>query len=194
MVGRTRHRHAVGNHPHLLGRRAVPHVEIAHAFAVDHHAAASLGQRAIQRQLQPALPRIDAALADHDVLHAARPGRRKTVGVGGEHPGVDQVGPKPGDVLLQPPKRLRIELPSLADDRRRDARLGQIGRQRPAAGQGADMHVELVARQPAGQQAQLFLGAGAVERRDDLQNAFRHGAISFGSNAARYGRLRYWSR
>ena len=123
MSGGLGHRHAVGNHPHALGRRAVPHVEIAHAFAVDHHAAAAPGQRAIDGQLQPALPRIDAALADHDVLHAAGPGRRETVGVGGEHPGVDQIGPEPGHVLLQPPERLRIELPTLADDRQRNARL-----------------------------------------------------------------------
>ena len=50
----------------------------------------------------------------------------------------------------------------------------QIGLQRPAAGQGADVHLELVARQPAGQQAQLLLGPGAVQRRYDLENAFGH--------------------
>ena len=130
-------------------------------------------------------------MADHDVIDAAGPGRRETVGVGGEHPGVDQIGPQPGDMLFQPPKSPRIELPALADDRQRDARLAQIGLQRPAARQGADVYVELVARQPGGQQAQLLFGPGAVERRNDCENAFAHWAISLGSSTARYGRLRY---
>ena len=87
---------------------------------------------------------------------------------------MDQIGPQPSNVLLKPPKRPRIELPTFADDRQRDAGLAQIGLQRPAAGQGADMHLELVARQPAGQQAQLFFSPGTVERRDDLEDAFAH--------------------
>ena len=61
--GRIGQRHAVGNHLQLLGGRAVPHVEIANAFAVDHHAAATPGQDAIDGQLRSALPGIDAPLA-----------------------------------------------------------------------------------------------------------------------------------
>ena len=136
------------------------------------------GQGPVDGQLQPAFPRIDAPLADHEFRYSAGLGRRKSIGVGGEHPGVDQVGLQSGHVLLQSPERLGIELPSLADHHQRHAGLGQVGRQRPAAGQRADVHVELVARQPRGQQAQLLLRAGAVEGRNDLQNAFCHGRNS----------------
>ena len=102
---------------HAIRRGAVPHVEIAHALAVDHDAAAPLGQLTIDRQLQPALPGIDAALADHDVADAAGPGCREAVRVGGEHPGMDQIGPKPGDMPFEPQESLRIELPAFPDDR-----------------------------------------------------------------------------
>ena len=176
--------HAVGDHPHPVGRRAVADVEVAHALAVDHHAAAAPGHRPVDRQLQPALPGIDAPLGDHHVRDAAGPGRRQSVGVGGEHPGMHQIGAEPGQMLLQLPERPRIELPPLADHPQRHARRGQLGGQRPAAGQGADVDLELVARQPGGQQAQLLLRAGAVEGRNDLQNALGH-FISPGSSAAR---------
>ena len=65
--------HAVGNHPHPFGRRAVPDVEIAHALAVDHHRAAAAGQGPVQGQLQPALPRVDASLPDHESSSRRRP-------------------------------------------------------------------------------------------------------------------------
>ena len=38
----------------------------------------------------------------------------------------------------------------------------------------AQPDLELVARQPLGQQAQLFFRAAAIEGRNDLQNTFRH--------------------
>ena len=96
---------------------------------------------------------------------------------------MDQIGAEPGHMCFQPPERPRIELPTLADDLERNAGRGQIGLERSATCQGADMHFKLVARQPGGQQAQLLLRAGAVERRNDFENAFGH--CSPGSKAAR---------
>lgn len=98
MVPGARRGHAVGDHAHPLGRQPAADVEIAHAAAVDHDAIAMPGDVAIHGQLGPTLPGINAALAGNDAADAARAGRRKAVGIGGEHPGMDQVRPQPGNV------------------------------------------------------------------------------------------------
>ena len=41
----------------------------------------------------------------------------------------------------------------------------------PAARQRADVHVEVFTRQPPGQDQELLLGPGPVERRNDVEDA-----------------------
>ena len=170
--GRDR-RDAVGNHLELVRRQTVGRVEIPHARAVDHDPRGRSGQAAIEPEVEPGLPRIDAPLAGHQAFHAARLARHAAVGIGREKPGVDEIGPQRGDEPLQPAIGPGVELAPLADHGDRHAGGLQVGNERPAAGQGEDMNVELLTRQPAGQQGQLFLCPGAVERGDDLENAAR---------------------
>ena len=94
---------------------------------------------------------------------------------------MDGLRPEFLDKPHQSPERRRIGEPAATDDLDGDAAAGQHVADRPAAGQGADVHLELVLRQSAGQQAQLLCRAGAVERVDDLEDAlFQRGFFEIG--------------
>ena len=84
---------------------------------------------------------------------------------------MDRLRPEFFHMANQPPERRRIGGPAAADDVDGDARSGQRVADRSAAAQGADVHLEFVLRQSAGQQAQLLCRTAAVERVDDVEDA-----------------------
>ncbi len=149
-------------------------VELADAAAVDDDPIGVPRQAPIDRQVMPRFPQVDAALGGDDALDARRAGGRAAVGVGREHPGMDQIGFEARHVAAQPPPGERVVFPRLADDGDRDSCAAQVVLVGPSARERADVNVELVARESSGQKNQLLFGAGARERGDHVQDASRH--------------------
>ena len=137
------------------------HVEVSHTSAVGNNALGPSGEPPINRQLPRTFPRIDAPFTGNNVLDPRSNRRLATISIGSEKPGVNDVGTQFTDVTLQPKITRWIKFPAFAYDRYTNASLAERALERPGVGQRGDVDIKLIARQPGGQEHELFLGAAS---------------------------------
>ncbi len=92
-------------------------IKFADAAAIDDDPRGPPSQGTIDGQLVPAFPRVGTLFAADHHGHPTADRRGAAVGVGGEKPGLHDVGFKPGDQLLQGAEGHWIHLEPLANDR-----------------------------------------------------------------------------
>ena len=103
---------AIGDHDDLFRRQAVPHIIVAHRGTIGHDASATPSHAALDGRRPRVFPWVGASLGDDRLPHAARPRGRASIGIGREGPAMDHIGPQPGNMSFQSPKRVRVQTPA----------------------------------------------------------------------------------
>ena len=90
-------------------------VKLHHALAVGHDAIGATCQVSIDGQFVPDFPTIDAPFAGDDARHAHLQRGLSAVTIGGEEPGLHEMGAELADEFAQPPVGGRVQFPAFVD-------------------------------------------------------------------------------
>ena len=91
-------------------------IKVAHRTTVGDQSVGAAAQPAVEIEVMPCFPTIDAPFTGDDMLDPRRQGRLSAIRVRGKQPGMDDVGRQLVNATLEAKVGGRVELACLADD------------------------------------------------------------------------------